>query len=65
MEILEKFLPQQMSREEIKNVVLAKKTEMGEVDKAKLGQFMGSVMKDLKGKADGMLVKEVIDEIFQ
>ncbi len=65
MEILEKFLPQQMSREEIKKVVEAKKAEAGEIDRTKLGQFMGSVMKELKGKADGMLVKEVIDEVFQ
>lgn len=62
--ILEAYLPTLMSREEIKKVVEAKKAEAGEVDKAKLGIFMGSVMKDLKGKADGADVKAVIDELF-
>ena len=62
--ILETYLPTLMSREEIKKVVEAKKAEAGEVDKAKLGIFMGSVMKDLKGKADGQDVKAVIDEVF-
>ncbi len=65
MEMLEKFLPQQMSRDEIKKFVETKVTEAGTVDKTKLGQFMGSIMKDLKGKADGMLVKEVIEEIVK
>ena len=57
MKILETFLPQMMSREEIEKVVKAKVAEAGTIDKAKLGQFMGGIMKELKGKADGMLVK--------
>ncbi len=65
MEILEKFLPQLMSREEIVKIVNAKKAEVGNVDKTKLGQFMGGVMKELKGKADGAMVKEVIEEAFK
>ena len=59
--ILETYLPTQMTREEIENYVKAKITEAGNVDKSKAGQFMGLIMKDLKGKADGMVVKEVID----
>ena len=65
MKILDGFLPQLMSREDIKKIVEAKKAEAGEIDKAKMGVFMGGIMKDLKGKADGALVKEVIDEIFK
>jgi len=59
--ILETYLPTQMTREEIENYVKTKITEAGTVDKSKAGQFMGLIMKDLKGKADGMVVKEVID----
>jgi len=59
--ILETYLPAQMSREEIESYVKAKIAEAGTVDKSKAGQFMGLIMKDLKGKADGMVVKEVID----
>ncbi len=65
MEILEKFLPKMMDREEIVKIVSAKKAEVGDIDKTKLGQFMGGIMKDLKGKADGAIVKEVIEEMFK
>jgi uncharacterized protein len=62
--ILETYLPKQMSREEIDSYVKAKQAELGFNDKAKAGQFMGNIMKDLKGKADGPIVKEVIDSLF-
>ncbi len=64
LNILEAYLPKMMSREEIKKLALAKKSELGEVDKAKLGVFIGALMKDLKGKADGADVKAVVDELF-
>jgi len=63
MKILEAFLPQMMSKEEIEKIVKAKVAEAGTIDKAKLGQFMGGIMKELKGKADGMLVKQILEEL--
>ena len=65
MKILEVFLPQMMSKDEVRKIVEAKIREAGTVDKAKIGQFMGSVMKDLKGKADGAVVKEMIEELVK
>jgi uncharacterized protein YqeY len=65
MKILDTFLPQLMSREEVMKVVLAKKTTAGDIDKTKLGQFIGGIMKELKGKADGAMVKEVVEEAFK
>ena len=62
--VLESYLPILMSREEILKVVEAKKNELGVTDKAKAGILMGTIMKDLKGKADGPLVKDVIDSLF-
>jgi len=64
LKILEKYLPETMSKEDIKKVVLAKKEGMGIVDKSKMGILIGAVMKELKGKADGGDVKEVIEKIF-
>ncbi|MDQ3089569.1 MAG: GatB/YqeY domain-containing protein [bacterium] len=64
LDILMTYLPVQMSRDEILEYVKAKQIELGANDKSKAGQFMGVVMKDLKGKADGPLVKEVIDTLF-
>ena len=62
--ILETYLPTLMSREEVEVVVKTKIAEAGEIDKTKKGMFMAGVMKDLKGKADGALVKEIVDAIF-
>ncbi len=62
--ILEEFLPTLMSREEILPIAIAKKAELGVTDKTKAGQLTGALMKDLKGKADGGLVKEVVESLF-
>jgi uncharacterized protein YqeY len=62
--IIESYLPAQMSREEIEKVVREKMTETGITSKAEAGKFTGAVMKDLKGAADGALVKEVVDSLL-
>src|SRR3989338_7686684 len=61
LSILETYLPTQMAREEVDAYVKAKQVELGMTDPTKKNQFMGMIMKELKGKADGMMVKEVID----
>ncbi len=62
--ILEAFLPQQMSKEDIQKFVESKMVGQT-LDKAKLGQFIGQIMKDLKGKADGALVKTVVENLVK
>lgn len=61
---LEAFLPTMMAEEEVRNIVLAKQTELAVTDKKDAGKLMAEVMKDLKGKADGAVVKKVVDELF-
>lgn len=62
--ILEKYLPATMSRDAIKKIAVEMKAKMEINDKAKLGQFVGALMKELKGKADGADVKVVAEELF-
>ena len=62
--ILETYLPQMMSKDEVMKVAQVKMTEMGITDKAKAGQLMGAIMKDLKGKAGGDVVKQAVDELL-
>ena len=62
--IIESFLPAQMSRDEILKIAEVKKAELGIIDKTKFGQLMGAVTKELKGSADGNLVKEVVESLF-
>ena len=63
--IIETFLPKMMGKDEIRKVAEAKKAELGVTDKSKMGIFMGAVMKELKGQADGADVKEVVESLFQ
>lgn len=61
--ILEEFLPTMMSLDEIRPIAQAKMTELG-ADKSKMGQLVGAVMKELKGKANGDDVKAVVESLF-
>lgn len=62
--ILETYLPQSMSKDEIKKVAEAKKKQLGITDKAKIGQLIGAVAKELKGKAEGSDIKAVVENLF-
>ena len=62
--ILEEFLPTLMNRNEIEKIVQSKYDALEIKDKTKKGMFMASLMKDLKGKADGSIVKEVVDQLY-
>jgi len=60
--ILESYLPQMMSHDEIRPYVDKKIAELGAVDKSKMGMLIGSLIKELQGKADGGDVKAVVEE---
>ncbi|MEK7063386.1 MAG: GatB/YqeY domain-containing protein [Patescibacteria group bacterium] len=62
--ILAPYLPAMMSREDIAKIAVAKKIEMNVSDKKDMGKFMGALMKDLRGKADGDDVKDVVAGLF-
>ncbi|MEX2010258.1 MAG: GatB/YqeY domain-containing protein [Parcubacteria group bacterium] len=61
LEILQAYLPAQMSREEVLKFV-STKLEGKDLGKENKGKLMGEIMKELKGRADGAIVKEVVDE---
>lgn len=62
--VLESYLPQLMSRDEIRPHVKAKIAELGVIDKSKIGILIGALMKELHGKADGSEVKAVVEEML-
>ena len=53
-----------MEVNEIEEIVKKKISDLEVKDLTKKGMFMATVMKDLKGKADGAMVKEVVDKFF-
>jgi uncharacterized protein YqeY len=63
--VLESYLPQMMTQDEIRPIAEAKKAELGIDDKAKMGMLVGATMKELAGKADGGDVKVVIESLFE
>ena len=64
LNLLEEYLPAQMSREDIEKVAKAKKEALGITDKKDMGRLMGEVMKELKNQADGKVVREVINALL-
>lgn len=62
--VLETYLPKMMEVEEVEKIVKAKKESLGVTDATKKGILMSEVMKELKGKADGAVVKQVVDSLF-
>jgi len=62
--VLETYLPAMMSKNDVTKIAKAKMAELGAIDPSKKGMFMGTLMKELKGKADGDTVKAVVDELL-
>ncbi|MBW6431786.1 GatB/YqeY domain-containing protein [Patescibacteria group bacterium] len=59
LKVIEEFLPEKMNEEEIRETVKAKIASMPD---AQFGQVMGACMSELKGKADGQLVQNIVKE---
>ncbi len=63
--ILEKFLPEQLSREEIEKIVRRVIGETGAKGPSDMGKVMKAALADLAGKADGKLVSEIVKGLLQ
>lgn len=64
LKVIESYLPQTTSREDIEKVARAKKEELGVTDASGLGKLTGAVMKEFAGQADGNDVKAVVASLF-
>lgn len=64
MKILEGYLPQQMSPEELKGIVKNAITAVGATSKQDMGKVMKEVMSKVKGRADGKLVNQAVTELL-
>ncbi len=65
LKIIESYLPQTASREDIEKVARTKKEELGIADASGMGKLMGAVIKEFAGNADGGDVKEVVAGLFK
>lgn len=62
--IIERFLPQQMSAEELKAEIKAIIAEVGATSPADMGKVMGQASKRLAGKADGRAISETVKQVL-
>ena len=64
IEIIEKFLPKQLSADELKAEVSAIINEVGASSPADMGKVMGAATKKLAGKADGKTISALVKELL-
>lgn len=64
IEFLSAYLPEQLSEEEIKVIVQQTIQETGASSKAEMGKVMSALMPKVKGRADGKLVNQVVQQFL-
>jgi uncharacterized protein YqeY len=62
--ILEKYLPKLMSEEEVETTVKSVIEKLNASSMSDMGRVMGASMGELKGKADGAVVKNVVQKLL-
>lgn len=64
LEILKKYLPEQMSEEQVKQEAKKIIEETGAVGLQDMGKVMGALMSKLKGRADGGIVNKTVQDLL-
>lgn len=62
LQLLQSYLPEQMSEEEIKKLVEEAIKQTGATSMSDIGKVMGVLMPKVKGKADGSVVNKIVRE---
>ena len=62
LEVIESYLPEMLTEEEIRDIARQKIDELGAENMADMGKVMGALMSELKGQAEGSLVSKVVKE---
>lgn len=65
IQILLEYLPQQLTEDEIRKIIENAVSEVGAVSIKDMGKLMAVVMPQLKGRADGKLVNQIVKDILK
>ena len=65
LKILDEYLPQQLSEEELMVLVKAAIADTGAVAKTETGKVMKAVMEKAKGKADGKTINKLVGQLLK
>ncbi len=63
-DIIEKYLPEQLSPDEVRVVLREIASELGVVSVKDMGKVMGAASQRLAGRADGKLISTLVKEIL-
>lgn len=64
LEILEKYLPEQLSEEEIKKIAEEAIKKIGATEIKDMGKVMAELMPQIKGRAEGAKVSQIVKELL-
>ncbi len=64
IEVIEKFLPKQLSTDELRSAIATVISEVGASSPADMGKVMGVATKKLAGKADGKTISALVKELL-
>ncbi|MCK5793476.1 MAG: GatB/YqeY domain-containing protein [Chloroflexota bacterium] len=64
IKILNEFLPQQLSAEELRVLVQEAVQESGASSMAEIGKVMGALMPKIRGRADGKQANQIVRELL-
>lgn len=64
LEILQKYLPEQLSEEEIQKLAKEAIEKAGAKSSNDIGKIMAELMPKIKGKADGNLVSKIVKDLL-
>ena len=65
IEVLKEYLPQQLSEEELNEIVISTISEVGATSMKDMKKIMSSIMPKVKGRADGKLINELVRKNLQ
>ena len=60
LDVLMAYMPKQLSEEELKNIISETARKINAAEPSHMGKLMGAVIPQVKGKADGTLVSELV-----
>jgi uncharacterized protein len=64
LEVISRYLPKQLSQEEIMGVLKDIIAQVGATGPQDMGKVMGTATKALSGKADGKLISELVKKLL-
>ncbi|MEX2416635.1 MAG: GatB/YqeY domain-containing protein [Paenibacillaceae bacterium] len=65
LEIIAEYMPTQLTEEEITVIVKQTIQDTGASTKADMGKVMGALMPKVKGRSDGKLVNQIVQQLLQ